>query len=132
MNLVTILLDRNGYVRLRCLDEPISERRPLNTPRASGSDFGYAHEPVYSKPYSDGIPEAHSESEEGAPSTGTTSEEDDDMLKFKETMKNMTRSVVSNIRLLHAMKKKLICSCKFLVHQKWYQLMICMHHQNLD
>ncbi|ODN00655.1 hypothetical protein Ocin01_06027 [Orchesella cincta] len=77
-----------GYVRLRCVDEPVIFRKPLDVPRSSSSDFGYAHEPVYNKPYSDGVSEAMSS--DGSPiHSGTTSDEDDAFDKeFRENLKN--------------------------------------------
>lgn len=65
------------------MDNPISLRRQLELPMHHSSDFGYAGESVYNKTYSDGVPEANSESDSSAaPHSGTTSEDEDDMAKF--------------------------------------------------
>ncbi len=65
------------------MDHPISLRRQFELPFPQSSEFGYAGENVYNKTYSDGIPEASSESESSAaPHSGTTSEDDDDMVNF--------------------------------------------------
>lgn len=66
------------------MDNPISLRRQLELPFPNSADFGYAGENVYNKTYSDEVPEANSESDNStAPHSGTTSEDDDDMAKFR-------------------------------------------------